>query len=76
MPRPASRPAPRTGAVRLAGQPGSKSRYSNGSGVDCVEVSTDSPGLVPARDSKAPHAPVLVLTATAWAPFVASLKSR
>ncbi|MFE4969692.1 DUF397 domain-containing protein [Streptomyces sp. NPDC056660] len=31
---------------------------------------------MPVRDSKAdPHGPALLLPATAWAPFVASLKS-
>ncbi|MFF5011724.1 DUF397 domain-containing protein [Streptomyces sp. NPDC001165] len=51
-----------------------KSSYSNGDGGDCVEVAPNIPGLVPVRDSKTPHAPALILSATAWAPFVASLK--
>ncbi|MDH6626876.1 hypothetical protein M2271_004699 [Streptomyces sp. LBL] len=51
-----------------------KSSYSNGSGGDCVEVAHNIPGLVPVRDSKAPQGPAVILTATAWAPFVASLK--
>ncbi|MER5795028.1 DUF397 domain-containing protein [Streptomyces sp. NPDC001980] len=51
-----------------------KSSYSNGGGGDCVEVAHGVPGLVPVRDSKAPEGPVLVLPATAWTPFVASLK--
>ncbi|GAA2520286.1 hypothetical protein GCM10010276_83310 [Streptomyces longisporus] len=51
-----------------------KSSYSNASGGDCVEVAHNIPGLVPVRDSKAPQAPALILTAAAWVPFVASLK--
>ncbi|MFI5676278.1 DUF397 domain-containing protein [Streptomyces cellulosae] len=51
-----------------------KSSYSNGDGGDCLEVAHNIPGLVPVRDSKAPHGPALILTAAAWAPFVASLK--
>ncbi|MFG2464378.1 DUF397 domain-containing protein [Streptomyces canus] len=52
-----------------------KSSYSNGDGGDCVEVADNIPGLVPVRDSKVPHGPALLLTAGAWAPFVAALKS-
>ncbi|MFF4042756.1 DUF397 domain-containing protein [Streptomyces sp. NPDC001816] len=51
-----------------------KSSYSNGDGGNCVEVAHNIPGLVPVRDSKTPHSPALILSATAWAPFVASLK--
>ncbi|MEU3533786.1 MULTISPECIES: DUF397 domain-containing protein [Streptomyces] len=51
-----------------------KSSYSNGDGGHCVEVADNVPGVVPVRDSKAPDGPALLLTATAWAPFVASLK--
>lgn len=53
-----------------------KSSYSNGSGGDCVEIADNIPGLVPVRDSKAPGGPALLLTAGAWAPFVAALKSN
>ncbi|MFH8340857.1 DUF397 domain-containing protein [Streptomyces sp. AM6-12] len=53
-----------------------KSSYSNGGGGDCVEVADNVPGLVPVRDSKVPGGPALLLPATAWAPFVASLKSE
>ncbi|MFF7640957.1 DUF397 domain-containing protein [Streptomyces canus] len=52
-----------------------KSSYSNGSGGDCVEVADNIPGLIPVRDSKVPDGPALPLTAGAWAPFVAALKS-
>ncbi|MGW7450444.1 DUF397 domain-containing protein [Streptomyces sp. NPDC054787] len=52
-----------------------KSSYSNTDGGVCVEVADGLPGLVPVRDSKRPDGPVLVLAATAWAPFVATLKA-
>ncbi|MFJ9866193.1 DUF397 domain-containing protein [Streptomyces sp. NPDC101165] len=51
-----------------------KSSYSNASGGNCLEVAHNIPGLVPVRDSKTLQAPALILSATAWAPFVASLK--
>ncbi|WP_129309476.1 DUF397 domain-containing protein [Streptomyces sp. L2] len=53
-----------------------KSSYSNESGGNCLEVADDIPGLVPVRDSKRPHGPALLLTAAAWAPFVAALKAE
>ncbi|MEU0332824.1 DUF397 domain-containing protein [Streptomyces sp. NPDC006193] len=59
-----------TGAARWR-----KSSHSNGDGGDCVEVADDVPGLVPVRDSKRPDGPVLLLTTTAWAPFVTALKT-
>ncbi|MFF9085107.1 DUF397 domain-containing protein [Streptomyces sp. NPDC014991] len=52
-----------------------KSSYSNGDGGNCLEVADNLPGLVPVRDSKFPDGPALLLPATAWAPFIASLKS-
>ena len=51
------------------------SNYSNGDGGHCVEVAHNFPGLVPVRDSKAPHHPALILTTSAWTPFIASLKT-
>ncbi|MET8506521.1 DUF397 domain-containing protein [Streptomyces sp. NPDC014779] len=50
-----------------------KSSYSNGDGGNCVEVADNTPGLVPVRDSKRPDGPVLVVTAAAWAHFVAGV---
>ncbi|WP_262056010.1 DUF397 domain-containing protein [Streptomyces sp. STR69] len=51
-----------------------KSSYSNGDGGNCVEVARNLPGLVPVRDSKAPNRPALILTASAWAPFITTLQ--
>ncbi|MEW2611624.1 DUF397 domain-containing protein [Streptomyces sp. NPDC047880] len=52
-----------------------KSTYSNGDGGDCLEVCDAHTAVVPVRDSKAPHGPVLTITAPAWTSFVTSLKS-
>ncbi|MEU7020370.1 DUF397 domain-containing protein [Streptomyces sp. NPDC046203] len=53
-----------------------KSTHSNSSGGNCLEVADDSsPDLVPVRDSKQPHGPALLITATAWTPFITSLKA-
>ncbi|MEU7020373.1 DUF397 domain-containing protein [Streptomyces sp. NPDC046203] len=53
-----------------------KSSYSNTSGGNCLEVADDaSPDLVPVRDSKQPHGPVLLIAAAAWAPFITSVKA-
>ncbi|MGW3314513.1 DUF397 domain-containing protein [Streptomyces fungicidicus] len=51
-----------------------KSTYSNGSGGDCLEVCDAHTAVVPVRDSKVPHGPVLTVSAPAWTSFVASLK--
>ncbi|WP_153814501.1 DUF397 domain-containing protein [Streptomyces sp. SUK 48] len=50
--------------------------YSEAGSGDCVEVADNIPGLIPVRDSKLPDGPALLLTATAWTPFVASLKPQ
>ncbi|MFY4720046.1 DUF397 domain-containing protein [Streptomyces sp. LaBMicrA B280] len=51
-----------------------KSSYSEASSGNCVEVADNVPGVIPVRDSKLPDGPTLLLTATAWAPFIGSLK--
>ncbi|MET9656718.1 DUF397 domain-containing protein [Streptomyces sp. NPDC006510] len=51
-----------------------KSSYSNGDGGDCLEVADGHQDLVPVRDSKRPEGPVLVVPASAWTPFVESVK--
>lgn len=48
-----------------------KSSYSNGEGGNCVEVADGVPGAVPVRDSKSPDAGALVISAPAWAAFIA-----
>ncbi|GAA2986105.1 MULTISPECIES: DUF397 domain-containing protein [Streptomyces] len=52
-----------------------KSSYSNQDGGACVEVCDGFPAVVPVRDSKDPHGPVLVVTAGGWASFVDALKA-
>ncbi|WP_372408347.1 DUF397 domain-containing protein [Streptomyces luteireticuli] len=54
-----------------------KSSYSGGGGGGsdgCVEVADDIPGIVPVRDSKAPHRPPLAFPAPAWGAFVAHVR--
>ncbi|POX64286.1 DUF397 domain-containing protein [Streptomyces sp. Ru62] len=53
-----------------------KSSYSNEDGGNCLEVASNIPGVIPVRDSKLPHGPVLLLHPTAWAPFITALKAR
>ncbi|MFI9046416.1 DUF397 domain-containing protein [Streptomyces sp. NPDC053427] len=52
-----------------------KSSYSDHNGGDCLEVRDDRPGVVPVRDSKDPHGPVLVISAASWSTFVNSIKT-
>jgi hypothetical protein len=51
-----------------------KSRFSGGSGGNCVEVATNLPGVVAVRDSKDPNGPVLTLTSAQWRSFAAGVK--
>jgi hypothetical protein len=51
-----------------------KSSYSNSDGGECVEVADDLHAIVPVRDSKNPHGPVLVFPAEDWASFVTAVK--
>jgi hypothetical protein len=53
-----------------------KSSYSDGGASNCVEVADGHAGLVPVRDSKVPHGPVLVFGAASWTSFVTELGSR
>ncbi|MFF5504083.1 DUF397 domain-containing protein [Streptomyces roseolus] len=53
-----------------------KSSYSNNGG-DCVEVAHNlvpAHGVVPVRDSKVPAGPSLILSASAFTAFLASVK--
>ncbi|QEV08811.1 DUF397 domain-containing protein [Streptomyces prasinus] len=51
-----------------------RSSYSNQDGGACVEVCDDFAAVVPVRDSKFPHGPVLVFPAVGWASFVSALR--
>jgi hypothetical protein len=52
-----------------------KSSYSNQEGGNCVEVADGFPGVVPVRDSKAPHGPALAFPAASWSAFIGELKT-
>ncbi|MGW5675747.1 DUF397 domain-containing protein [Streptomyces sp. NPDC003860] len=55
-----------------------KSSYSAPNGGECVEwapAHTSATGVVPVRDSKVPAGPILRLPTTAFATFVAGVKS-
>ncbi|MEU1530347.1 DUF397 domain-containing protein [Streptomyces fagopyri] len=51
-----------------------KSSHSNSDGGACLEVCDDFAAVVPVRDSKVPHGPVLVFPAGGWASFVSGIK--
>lgn len=53
-----------------------KSTFSDGGDTNCLEVADGFPDLVPVRDSKNPTGPALLVTATAWAEFVAFAARR
>ncbi|MEV4096120.1 DUF397 domain-containing protein [Streptosporangium saharense] len=52
-----------------------KSSLSGANGDDCVEVTTDLPGLVAVRDSKNPSGPALAFTPTQWRSFVGRVRT-
>ncbi|MDQ1018192.1 DUF397 domain-containing protein [Streptomyces afghaniensis] len=47
-----------------------KSSYSDGGQTNCLEVADNHPGIVPVRDSKQPHGPILVFRSGSWASFL------
>ncbi|MFE9425071.1 DUF397 domain-containing protein [Kitasatospora sp. NPDC006697] len=52
-----------------------KSSYSQNGG-NCIEVATPSPAAtIPLRDSKDPTGPTLLLPASSFSTFIASLKT-
>ncbi|WP_030857965.1 DUF397 domain-containing protein [Streptomyces sp. NRRL S-37] len=51
-----------------------KSSYSEGGADNCVEVAEALLTVVPVRDSKVPHGPVLRFPASAWTAFLGELK--
>ncbi|MGE9696887.1 DUF397 domain-containing protein [Streptomyces sp. NRRL F-5630] len=64
--------------IPVAGLHWFKSSYSGNNGGSCVEVAADlvvSQGVVPVRDSKCVAGPVLTVALSAFAGFVAGVKS-
>jgi hypothetical protein len=59
----------------LVGAAWHRSSYSNQEGGNCVEVAPGFPGVVPVRDSKVPHGPVLAFEFGSWAAFIGELKA-
>ncbi|MFZ3500081.1 DUF397 domain-containing protein [Streptomyces sp. 5.8] len=51
-----------------------KSSFSGDQG-DCLEVADGYPGLIPLRDSKRPHGPVLRFGIGAWGSFLDAVKA-
>jgi hypothetical protein len=49
------------------------SSHSGANGGQCVEVGRGLPDLVPVRDSKDPHGPILTLSPAAWRSFLAAV---
>lgn len=62
------------GSIDLTAATWRKSSYSNQDGGACLEVADDFPPVVPVRDSKNPHGPVLTFAAADWSFFVAAVK--
>ncbi|MER7987130.1 DUF397 domain-containing protein [Streptomyces noursei] len=55
-----------------------KSSYSDANGGQCIEFSpahTRTHRVVPVRDSKAPHGPVITVSVTGWSSFVDAVKN-
>ncbi|WAX77433.1 DUF397 domain-containing protein [Streptomyces sp. KMM 9044] len=53
-----------------------RSNSSNQDGGECVEVSDGFAAVVPVRDSKVPHGPVLVFRAGGWSSYVSAFRER
>ena len=51
-----------------------KSSHSDPNGGSCLEVLDDYPPGIPVRDSKNPHGPALIFSATTWSAFVTAVK--
>ncbi|PNE42216.1 MULTISPECIES: DUF397 domain-containing protein [Streptomyces] len=55
-----------------------KSSYSEGNGGMCLEFSpahTTTHGIVPLRDSKLPHGPVITVPVAGWSSFISAVKN-
>lgn len=50
-----------------------KSSYSEGGDGNCVEVADGLSAVVPVRDSKSPHGPVLLFQVPAWTAFLGTV---
>jgi hypothetical protein len=53
-----------------------KSSFSSPTSNNCVEVTTNLPGLVAVRDSKNPQGPALVLTRRQWRGLLAVARAN
>ncbi|MFC9035135.1 DUF397 domain-containing protein [Streptomyces arboris] len=62
------------GSIDLTAATWRRSSYSNQDGGACLEVADDFAPVVPVRDSKNPHGPVLTFAAVGWSSFVAAVK--
>ncbi|MDX3246895.1 DUF397 domain-containing protein [Streptomyces sp. ME18-1-4] len=51
-----------------------KSSHSDDNAGSCLEVLDNHPAGVPVRDSKNPHGPALVFSASGWSAFVSVVK--
>ncbi|MEU9045522.1 MULTISPECIES: DUF397 domain-containing protein [unclassified Kitasatospora] len=52
-----------------------KSSFSGNDGGNCIEVAPGFPGLVPVRDSKDPHGPVLTFPDSSWGAFIEAVQA-
>ncbi|MYU56873.1 MULTISPECIES: DUF397 domain-containing protein [Streptomyces] len=53
------------------------SSYSQSNGGECIEwapATAAATGIVPVRDSKDPHGPVLAIAPAAWSAFVSAVQ--
>lgn len=53
-----------------------KSSFSSPTSNNCIEVTTDLPGLVAVRDSKNPHGPALIFTPREWRALLTVARSN
>jgi hypothetical protein len=58
----------------LTGAKWRKSTHSGGNEGNCVEITTNLPGIVAMRDSKNPTGPALAFTPGDWRAFLADIK--
>lgn len=51
-----------------------RSSYSGGDNGSCLEVADGVADMLPVRDSKTPHGPVLASPRASWAAFVSAVR--